>query len=322
MEPFGRTASGEEVHLLGLSGGGLSAEVMTLGATIRSLRLDGWPHPLTLGFATLDDYVRVRGYVGVVAGRYANRIAAGRFPVDGRIVELDRNEGANTLHGGTDGFAFRVWNVIEASAAHLRLALTSPAGDQGFPGHLEASVTYRLRAPGTLEMTFEATTDAATVVNLTQHSYFTLDGAPTIDGHALEVWAPSYVPVDGASLPLGGTADVAGTPFDLTAPRTLADAQGPLRLDHNYCLADVRRPEPVEAARLTVPGLAMTLATTEPGLQVYTGDKLQRGPLPRAGLCLEPQIWPDAPNRPDFPSPLLRPGEVYSHRTVLTFQRS
>lgn len=322
MQPFGRTATGEEVHLVRLRGGGLEARVATLGAIVQALRFDGWPHPLTLGFETVGDYERVRGHVGAVAGRYANRIAGGRFPLGGEIVRLEPNEGPNTLHGGPDGFAFRIWRVVEHAPDAIRLALTSPDGDQGFPGTLEAAVTYRLEDGGVLDMLFEATADAPTIVNLTQHSYYNLDGVATIDAHRLEVAADAYLAVDGASLPLGPPVALAGTPFDLTAPRPLADAAGPLRIDHNYCLAPTRRPSPVRVATLAVEGLEMALATTEPGLQVYTGDKLQRGPLPRAGLCLEPQVWPDAPNRPDFPSAVLRPGETYRHHTRLTFQRS
>lgn len=318
MDLFGHTADGRRVDLVTIDGGGLVAEVLTLGATIRSLRLEGWPHPLTLGFDTVAEYGHVRGHIGVVAGRYANRITDGRFPLDGRDVQLAVNEGTTMLHGGPDGFAYRVWQIGEHARGHVRLELVSPDGDQGFPGELRASVTYSLGSDATLDMVFEAESDAPTLANLTQHTYFNLKGGGTIDGHTLEVAASTYLPVDDASLPTAGPTPVAGTAFELATPSLLAGR----KLDHNYCLASCRRPAPEPAATLGVPGLTMRLATTEPGLQVYTGDKLQRGPAPRRGLCLEPQVWPDAPNHPAFPSAVLRPGERYRHQTRLTFERS
>ncbi len=315
MHVFGTTADGREVHAVRLRGGRLEADVLTLGGIVQRLALDGWPHPLTLGFAEVADYERVRGFVGAVAGRYANRIARARFPLDGRTVELLANDGANTLHGGPDGFSARIWRIEAVTERSVELALVSPDGDQGFPGTLTARLTYRLGDDDSLEVVFTATTDAVTVVNLTQHSYYNLLGAGTIDGHRLQVAAGRFVPVDAAGLPLDGPAAVAGTAFDFLRPRGLAG----VRVDHNYCLAETRRPAPVPAATLAVDGLAMTLATTEPGLQVYTGDKLERGPGPRAGVCLEPQTWPDAPNRELFASPVLRPGETYRHHTRLVF---
>ncbi len=322
MATFGGTADGRAVELVPLRGGGLNAEVLTLGATIRDLRLEGWPHPLVLGLATVADYERVDAFVGAVVGRYANRIAGARFDLDGNTVRLVPNEGPNVLHGGPDGFHRRVWTVREQSDAHVRMTLVSPAGDQGFPGRVDAAVTYRLAGGACLDIVLEAEAFAPTVVNLSQHGYFNLGGGPTIDDHSLQVGADTYLPVDAADLPLAGPAALLGTPFDLAAPRPLADATGPLRIDHCYCLAPARREAPVAVASLRAPGLVMTLATTEPGLQVYTGDKLGRGPVARAGICLEPQIWPDAPNRADFPSALLRPGQRYRHETRLIFARA
>ncbi len=318
MERFGETADGREVHLVRIAGGRLDAEVLTFGAAIRSLRLDGWPHPLSLGFPSVADYERVGGHVGRVPGRFANRIAGGRFKLDGKPVQLATNEGPNTLHGGPNGFGNRVWQVAEVASDRVRLELVSPADDEGFPGRLAASVTYAVEAPSALAMTFEATTDAPTICNLTQHSYFNFDNSASIDGHSVQVAARAYLPVDAASLPLGAPAPVAGTRFDLSTPTRLEG----LRLDYNYCLAAARRATPADVATVSVPGLSMTVATTEPGLQVYTGDNLVSHPPPRAGVCLEPQLWPDAPNHPDYPQPVLRPGERYRHETRLTFRRS
>ncbi len=288
-----------------LAGGGLVMEVLPLGAIVRDLRFEGAGRSLVLGFADAAAYRANPSYVGAVVGRFANRIAGGRFTLDGRTFQLDRNEGANTLHGGGDGFHRRVWEVVEQTGDMVTLALTSPDGDQGFPGTLRATCRYRLEPPGTVVVEFTATTDAPTVVSLAQHVYWNLDGASTIDDHHLEVRAERALATDAVGLPT--TAE-------------WAPPLGRLRhhvVDRNFCLAATPHAFPRPAAVLTAGGVWLEVATTEPGLQVYTGDKLQVAPYgPRAGLCLEAQAWPDAPNRTDFPSARLDPGMTYRQRTL------
>ncbi len=293
-----------------LEGGGLVMEVLPLGAIIRDLRFRNAERSLVLGFADADAYLAHPSYVGAVVGRFANRIEGGRFTLDGHVFDLDRNEGPNTLHGGRDGFHRRAWEVVERAADTVLLALTSPDGDQGFPGTLRASCRYRLEPPGTAVVEFAATTEAPTVVGLAQHVYWNLDGAPTIDDHHLEVRADRALATDAAGLP---TTVEWAPPLGRLVHRVI---------DRNFCLAEAPHAFPKPAAVLTAGGVRLEVATTEPGLQVYTGDKLAVPPYgPRAGVCLEAQAWPDAPNRHDFPSARLDPGMTYRQRTTWHLSR-
>lgn len=255
-----------------------------------------------------------RHYFGAVVGRCANRIARGELPVDGRVHHLLVDDGGNTLHGGPEGFDRRRWTVEHADASRLELSLVSPDGDQGFPGEVRARVRYEV-AESEVRISLEATTDAATVVNLTQHAYVNLAGAGTIDDHALQVAASSYTPVGEDLLPTGAITPVDGTDHDLRAPRTLRGRH----LDVNLVLDDGS-----PAAVLTDPasGRTLTLLTDQPGLQVYTADQLADDPFPpRAGVALEPQLFPDSPHHvgePGWPDPVLRPGETY--RSAITWR--
>ncbi|MFD9127091.1 aldose epimerase family protein [Kitasatospora sp. NPDC059571] len=343
--PFGTAPGGTAVDLWRLdSGTGVHAEILTYGGILHRLVVPdtrGRAASVVLSLPTLDQYAEKSRYLGALVGRYANRIAHGRFTLDGTEHRIPVNDRGHALHGGPDGFDRRVWHAEPAredGCAALRLTLHSPDGDMGFPGALDVTATYRLDGAGTLALDWSAATDRPTVVNLTNHAYFNLAEGPDILGHDLAVDADAYLPVDTAGIPAGGPQPVAGTAFDLTAARSvgvaLARPDRQLReaggLDHCWVLRpSPGRHTPRRAARLTAPGGLRTLEvwTTEPGLQVYTGNQLDGslvGPGGRvygrhAAVCLETQHFPDAPNRPDFPATVLRPGEVLASRTEYRF---
>jgi aldose 1-epimerase len=272
---------------------------------------------VVLGFADLDGYLaHPEPYLGALVGRYANRIAGGRFPLDGVIYSLAQNNAPNSLHGGEHGFDKRVWDV-EPVEHGLRLGRVSAHGEEGFPGRLDVSVTYTLDESGALRIAYEATTDAPTLVNLTNHSYFNLSGSGNAGGHELRLAASRFTPVDGDLIPTGALDDVTGTRFDFREPRKVGAGY-----DHNFVLDKGLTAAPVEIAELHDPasGRVLTVATTEPGIQLYTADHLSDGPFsPGDGIALETQHFPDSPNRPEFPSTELRPGEVYRSETVYGF---
>jgi aldose 1-epimerase len=272
---------------------------------------------VVLGFADLDGYLaHPEPYLGALVGRYANRIAGGRFPLDGVIYSLAQNNAPNSLHGGEHGFDKRVWDV-EPVEHGLRLGRVSAHGEEGFPGRLDVSVTYTLDESGALRIAYEATTDAPTLVNLTNHSYFNLSGSGNAGGHELRLAASRFTPVDGDLIPTGALDDVTGTRFDFRESRKVGAGY-----DHNFVLDKGLTAALVEIAELHDPasGRVLTVATTEPGIQLYTADHLSDGPFsPGDGIALETQHFPDSPNRPEFPSTELRPGEVYRSETVYGF---
>jgi aldose 1-epimerase len=346
-EPFGALADGTEVHRHTLDNGrGLVVRVLTYGGILQTIQVpdrDGRPANVALGFTDLDSYVRDNTpYFGALIGRYANRIAGGRFTLDGRAYALPVNNPPNSLHGGTEGFDKRVWTATGGQdAAALELAYTSPDGEMGYPGTLSVRARYRLSPDNELRIDYRATTDAPTHVNLTNHSYFNLAGeaAGTIEGHQLQLHAGHYTPTDATNIPTGEIAPVAGTPFDFTSPHLVGERIGAddqqlqygLGYDHNFVLD--RPPGTdgtlVPAARVADPasGRVLEVLTTEPGVQFYSGNQLD-GTLvgsggtayrPRAGLALETQHYPDTPNQPEFPSTVVRPGQVYQSATVYRF---
>ncbi len=288
----------------------LSAAIIPLGATLVDLRLAGWPQPLVLGFPHLDDYNRSAHYAGAVIGRHANRIRDGRAVIDGELFSLSRNDGGNHLHGGETGFARQVWTVAELDPGHLRLALTSPDGHEGYPGTCDVEVLYEISEPATLGISVAAKTDRTTVVNICQHTYFNLSGGDDILAHRLQIAAERYVVSDADLIPTGELRSVAGGPFDFRTPRPVGARRPVPGFNHTYCLASAARQRPAFAARL-VPesGPTMELWTTQPGLHFYDGYKLRQGMKgldgrrygPAAGLCLEAQNWPDSPNHDNFP---------------------
>lgn len=343
--PFGTLADGTTVDGYTLrSPGGIAVHVITYGGIITALHAPdraGRTRDVVLGFDTLDGYLHDSPYFGAVIGRYANRIAAGRFTLDGHTYQLDTNDGPNALHGGVRGFDKVVWRAEpQATEGGPAVSLTyrSPDGDQGYPGTLDARVTYTVTSRDELVIDYEATTDRATPVNLTQHSYFNLAGAGYADilDHRLTVHASAYTPIDATLIPTGEVALVAGTPFDFRAAHPVGaridDPDVQLQraggYDHNFVL-DRSGPGLTHAARVEEPesGRAMDVYTTQPGLQFYSGNFLDgtiRGKegfvyTHRSGLCLETQHFPNSPNEPRFPATILRPGETFRSSTVYAF---
>jgi aldose 1-epimerase len=345
--PFGRLPDGTPVDVLTLTNArGLEVRAITYGGIVLSMRVPdraGRFDDIVLGHDDLSGYLGSSAYFGAIVGRYANRIARGRFTLDGAVHRLTVNDGPHHLHGGVRGFDKVVWQASESreGTATVTFRHASPRGDQGYPGALSAQVSYTLTGRDELVFDYAASADAATPVNLSHHCYFNLAGAAGVASadvldHELTLFADAFTPVDETLIPLAAAAPVDGTPFDFRrrsaiGARIDADdvqlAHG-LGYDHNFVL---RRPGPglVHAARLFEPtsGRQLDVHTTEPGLQLYTGNRLDgtvRGKGGRtygrhAGLCLETQHFPDSPNHPDFPSTILRPGEEYRSRTILTF---
>jgi aldose 1-epimerase len=277
---------------------GVVLEVLDLGATVRRLEVtdrDGRRRNVVVEHPDAQAYFDGSDYRGATVGRVANRIAAGGFEIDGRHVEPTPNEGTTTLHGGPEGFDRRIWEVVEHTPELLQLRLVSPDGDQGFPGELTSTVTYTASADS-VSVEMESTTAATTVVNLTSHVYWNLDGAATIDDHVLVVEADEYLLVDEAGTSTGKIAPVQGTPYDLRPARRIGERE----IDLCFVLRGT--------AVLSADALDLELTTDSPGLQVYTGELL--GGAPRSGVALEPELFPDAPHHPQFPSAVLRPGET------------
>jgi aldose 1-epimerase len=342
---FGTLPDGTHVELFTLRNAtGMEVQVTNYGGIITSIKVPdrhGKFADVTLGHTTLEGYLQHSPYFGAIVGRYANRIGKAQFVLDGRTYKLAANDGPNTLHGGLKGFDKAVWQAEPFERPGERgivFTHTSPAGDEGFPGALALHVTYTLTDRNELMFDFQATTDAPTVVNLTQHAYFNLagEGSGDVLGHVLTLNADRYTPVDATLIPSGELASVQGTPLDFRTPTAIGariEADHPqLKLgkgyDHNYVL-NRRGTELVLAARVEEPGSGRVLEvhTTEPGVQLYTGNFLDGSFTAksghvygrRSGFCLETQHFPDSPNQPAFPSTTLRPGEEFRSRTVYTF---
>jgi aldose 1-epimerase len=345
---FGTTPDGERVDRYTLSNGRMRVRILTYGGILQTIEVPdrrGRLGNVTLGFDNLADYVARSPYFGCITGRYANRIANGRFTLDGQVYELPINNDPNSLHGGTVGFDKHVWAATEIrdrDSVGLRLRFTSPAGDQGYPGTLRATVTYTLTRSNGIRMDYRATTDAPTVVNLTNHAYFNLagEGTGTIDDHLLYLNARRYTPVDPTLIPTGALDPVAGTPMDFTRPTAIGarNRDGTFEqlvigrgYDHNWVLD--RRDHSYTKLELAArvldrsSGRVLTIVTTEPGIQFYGGNFLDgtlvgtSGRMYRQGdgFALETQHYPDSPNQPHFPSTELRPGQTYQSTTIYQF---
>jgi aldose 1-epimerase len=343
---YGHLADGRVVHEITLSHGGLELSLITLGGIVTALRVPdraGVAANVVCGFDNLSDYVHRNPYFGVIVGRYANRIALGELIIDGHTHGLPRNNDTNCLHGGAAGFGTRLWEVASARAHDealggpaVTLRLVSEDGDEGFPGRVETLVTYSLGPDLAWRVDYLATTDRATVVNLSHHDYFNLAGQGSALDHLLTLPASRYNPVDANLIPTG-IADVDGTPFDFRAPERIRARMGGAHpqlalaggYDHNWILDDAAIGTLRLAARLEDPasGRTMALHTTEPALQFYSGNFLDgslTGPGGRAyqrgdAICLEPQHSPDSPHHADWPTTLLRPGHVYRSTSVYAF---
>jgi aldose 1-epimerase len=347
-EPFGAVDGRPVDRFVLTNGAGVRVAILNLGGIVQAIEAPdrtGRFANVVLGFATAAAYLTDGPYFGCVAGRYANRIAGGRFTLDGRAYQLAINNGPNHLHGGIRGFNKHLWEATERTDGDglgVELRRVSPDGEEGYPGTLTVAVTYTLNGANALRIDYRATTDAPTILNLTNHAYFNLagEGTGSVEGHELQLNAGRYTPTDPTLIPTGELAEVAGTPFDFTSPRPigerLRDAGSPQiararGYDHNFVL-DRPQPDdgsPVPAARVREPGRGRILevSTTEPGVQFYSGNFLDgtlAGTSGRAyrqgdGFCLETQHFPDSPNQPGFPSTVLRPGREYRSTTVFAF---
>ncbi|MFI0819703.1 aldose epimerase family protein [Streptomyces sp. NPDC021098] len=344
-EHFGTLADGTKVERWTIENGRTRLRVLSYGGVVQSLEIPdrhGRRANVSLGFDDLDAYVASSPYFGALIGRYGNRIARGTFTLDGTKYQLPVNDGPNSLHGGDKGFDKRVWSVEpfrEGSDVGLTLRRVSPDAEMGYPGALTVRVDYTLTAAGDFRIDYEATTDKATVVNLTNHTYYNLagEGSGSVYDHRLQIAASRYTPVDKTLIPTGELAKVAGTPFDFRRAKEIGRdireahqqvlyGQG---IDHNFVLDKgiTRRPEHIVTVTEPESGRVMKIATTEPGVQFYTGNFLTgtfagtSGQVYRQGdgFCLETQHFPDSPNQPGFPTTVLRPGDTYRSTTVHSF---
>lgn len=324
-------------------GSGMQARVLTLGAALHSLEVpdrDGKYADVVLGDATLQATLAKPQYFGTVVGRFANRIARGRFTLDGREYSVPTNDGPNSLHGGARGFDKVVWDVIEAKPDRATLRHVSADGDQGYPGTLTVTATYALEGDGRLAIEYRASTDAPTIVNLSNHAYWNLsgEGSGTAMDHELMIAADAYTPVDATLIPTGEFRPVAGTAFDFRTPkpigRDLRTGSEPQLLhgrgyDHNWVISREPAKEAREVARVHDPrsGRVMSLVSAQPGLQFYSGNFLDGTTVGKSGrvyrqgdaIALEPQLFPDTPNQPAFGSARLAPGQQYVNRMVYRF---
>jgi aldose 1-epimerase len=347
VSDFGRTKEGDAVYRYVLSNSkGAEAIVISYGAALLSLKVldrNGKTADIVLGYDSLDGYEQDKSFFGATIGRYANRIAGGQFTLNGRVFQLPKNDGPNSLHGGTRGFNKRIWRGVDRSRADaqvLELSYTSKNGEEGYPGTLKVRVTYTLPAEGNeLRIDYWATSDKDTVVNLTNHSYFNLSGVASqeILDHQLILHALEFTPVDSTLIPTGELRGVRGTPFDFTKPAAIGarlnldDEQ--LKYgkgyDHNWVLQRTEKTGIQAAAEVFDPtsGRILVVLTTEPGIQFYSGNFLDgtvRGKggqlyAHRTGFCLETQHFPDSPNHKNFPSTILKPGQTYQSTTVFRF---
>lgn len=326
--PFGTTRDGRAVDLIRLQGGELKVTLLTLGASVQDLRLAGTPWPLTLGAQSVAAYEGPCRWFGAIAGPVANRIAGAQAKIGGNLCRFEANEnGRTTLHGGSTGTDAQVWTLTASATDSVTLTLDLPDGLGGFPGNRHISACYRLIGPTTLRLTLRATSDRPTLMNLANHSYWNLDGSAQTGDHRLRILADNYLPTDADGIPLP-PEPVAGTAFDLRAGRKLGQIP---RLDHNFCLSAATMPLRPVAELHGQKGVSLTLSTTAPGLQAYDGAGLNSTPFlghmgtsygPHAGLALEPQHWPDAATRADFPSILLGPDSTYGQITEWQFGRT
>lgn len=337
-DSFGKTHDGTNVDIYTLTNGnGMTVKITNFGGIVTQILApdrNGKMADVVLGFDTLDGYLGKFPYFGVIAGRYANRIAKGKFSIDGTEYSLATNNGPNHLHGGNVGFDKKVWKASKfrtADTVGVKLNYLSIDMEEGYPGNLSSTVTYELTGDNELKISYKATTDKATVINLTNHSYFNLAGQDSGDilGHIMSFNAANFTPVDDELITTGQIEPVKGTPWDFTTANTIGSriAQIPGGYDHNYVL---NSQDGTLAPAVTVhepnTGRLMEMSTTEPGVQFYTGNFLDGSVKGKGttynkhnGFCLEAQHYPDSPNKPQWPSAVLRPGQTYTQTTVYKF---
>ncbi|SDE85343.1 aldose 1-epimerase [Mucilaginibacter pineti] len=337
---FRHQVDGKAVDLYILkNNNGMQAAITNYGGRLVSLLVPGKDSivDVVVGFDSLEGYIHsTEPYFGATIGRYGNRIAKGKFVLDGKTYQLSVNNGPNTLHGGKFGFQHRVFDAVQHGDSSLTLTYVSKSGEQGFPGNLKVKVTYTLNSKNELHLDYEATTDQATVVNLTNHAFFNLNGSGTILNHNLQINAAQYTPVDSTLIPTGKIAAVNNTPFDFQIGTAIGgrinvnnyQLHNGKGYDHNYVLDNPGIDNIAVEVTGDKSGIIMQVYTTEPGLQFYSGNfmqsknKLRTGPDDfRTAFCLETQHFPDSPNQPAFPSTILRPGKVYTSHSVYKFSK-
>jgi len=336
-KPFGNYYNAPVTEYTLTNSSGMQASILNYGGTITKLMVpdrNGKMGDVVLGFETFGGYMQKKDpYIGALVGRYANRIANAKFTMDGKTYKLAPNNFGNSLHGGNVGFDKVIWNTEKIGDSSLKLTYQSKDGEEGYPGNLNIQVIYILGADNSLKIDYTATTDQATPVNLTNHSYFNLSAGKdsTVLDHVLKLDADKYTPVNDQLIPTGQIANVKGTPLDFTTPKPIGKDMGSVKggFDHNWIL-NKRGTELQEAATVYDPGSGryMEVLTTQPGIQFYSGNFLngdlqltKEGQIyiPHSGLCLETQHYPDSPNEPSFPNTILRPGETYRQTTVYKF---
>lgn len=338
---FKQVIDGKPVDLYLLkNSAGMCAAITNYGGRLVSLLVPDQQGDLTsvvVGFDSLSGYINsTEPYFGATIGRYGNRIAAGKFSLEGKDYQLSVNNGPNTLHGGKKGFQYRVWDAVKQGDSVLTLSYSAANGEEGFPGNLQASVTYTLTADNRLKMDYRAQTDQTTVVNLTNHAFFNLngEGSGTVNDHLLQINAARYTPIDSTLIPTGQLKSVKNTPFDFSTPTTIGKrlAQQDEQLnfgkgyDHNFVLNATGLNVLAAEVEGEKSGILMQIYTTEPGLQFYGGNFMQGKNKLRKGLddfrtafCLETQHFPDSPNQATFPTTTLKPGQVYESHSVYAF---
>jgi len=335
--PFGNYYNAPVTEYTLTNSSGMQASILNYGGTITKLMVpdrNGKMGDVVLGFETFGGYMQKKDpYIGALVGRYANRIANAKFTMDGKTYKLAPNNYGNSLHGGNVGFDKVIWNAEKIGDSGLKLTYQSKDGEEGYPGNLNVQVIYTLGADNSLKIDYTATTDQATPVNLTNHSYFNLSAGKdsTVLDHVLKLDADKYTPVNDQLIPTGQIANVKGTPLDFTTPKAIGKDIGSVKggFDHNWIL-NKKGNELQEAATVYDPGSGryMEVLTTQPGIQFYSGNFLngdlqvtKKGQIyiPHSGLCLETQHYPDSPNEPSFPNTILKPGETYRQTTVYKF---
>ena len=342
-QAFGKLPGGASVDLYTLTNAnGVKAKIMTYGATLTELDVpdrSGRIGNVVLGYDSLAPYVKGVPYFGATVGRVANRVAKGRFTLDGKTYKLAVNNGPNSLHGGIKGFDKRVWQATPMTAANgsaVRFTYLSKDGEEGYPGSLNVTVVYTLLNDNAIVIDYHAMSDKATPINLTNHTYFNLAGMNDVLDYELKLNADRYTPVDDTLIPTGAIKPVKDTPLDFTTAHKIGDRMldlggDPNGYDHNFVLnAEVKKGAPAAIVTDPASGRVLKMYTTEPGVQLYTGNFLDGTLIGRGGftydihtaLCLEAQHYPDSINHPNFPSVVLRPGETYRQRTVYAFTRN
>lgn len=330
IEKFGETKCGHPVHHVRLANGGLTANIITYGASVQDLRMSGHAAPLVLGFEDVASYETHGLHFGAIAGRCINRIGHGRFMHDGKEFLLAVDEGGeHQLHGGPQGFGNRCWRIEEVAENSVLLSLESADGDMGYPGNLTANCRYTLTDDNALQIVLTAQSDAPTICNMSNHTYFNLEdgGVDEVNLHRLQISAENLLEADVDGLPTGEQKAVSGTQYDFRAIRPIGDFRG---YDYNFCLSDQRQ-ELRQVGRVVAPssGIAMDVETTEAGLQLYTALDIASETKgldgiaynPGSAICLEAQVWPDAINQRDFPNVVLRPGEQLKQETLYRFSK-